>query len=280
MNVNRRDLEKSAARLKAQLARADKIQQRLAAVSQEFRQRYRTWCLVECEAEWASDFLLLRTVGGSMVGEDLVPVFLEYLETIKRTERKELVIALCKRLHSPGTLSQREQQMIERYHQSRIVLSIEGGQPVTSTRVPLRQLQQRDRFFQSNPGKQVIRKLLLENLKNMTGRDFGRLIVNRPSVLTYEKQIGMWSLITAFELGGHAQLRYLHVVHALPGGKMGTNISTGISILNWTGILAETTWSWILPDDIPAAVQAVRDVCFHFYQHAENLLSGLKHDLV
>src|SRR5467141_3846992 len=90
-----RDLKKAAADLKAYMDKRSSLQEQLGGAPLEFRQRYRVWCLAECQEEFARDFRLLK-----MVRNNVVSGFLEYLKTIDSPgEQRNLVLALCKRFH-------------------------------------------------------------------------------------------------------------------------------------------------------------------------------------
>ena len=241
MNLDRKTQE-AALRLKKSVANVFRAREKLAAESTEFHNRYRGWCLTECKAEWARGFRFVRTVQ-----DNSTTVFFDFVEPLTLKAKKEAIVAICKRMHWTESMSELESQISESYRQHWSMPFQLGGNVVSALRTTPQQLEIQEKFFRRSPSKRMIAQSLRKALKRTSGTDFGRLLEDRPSVLVYEKQIASWHVVTSFELFGHSQLRYNHHIHALAGGKRETKIYSGISILNWTGIHADSTWSWLLP---------------------------------
>ena len=267
-----RDLKKAAADLKAYMDKRSSLQEQLGGAPLEFRQRYRVWCLAECQEEFARDFRLLK-----MVRNNVVSGFLEYLKTIDSPgEQRNLVLALCKRFHWQELLGAEEQPQIERFVQFFTVpFQHSGGEMVSSLRVSSDQLALQDRYFQRRVSKNAVTQALREEARKLQGGPLGELILDRDSALWFERRLSTWFLVTAFDFSGSSQLRYCQTMYASSGGLEGTQISSGISILDWMGIMPKTTWSWLVPEDAPTVVASVHELCTHFLSAAETLLTGL-----
>ncbi len=266
------DLKKAAADLRAEMDKRARRQGELRDVAEVFRQRYRAWCLDECETECARDFRLVR-----LVRTNAVSVFLDYIGALDSNARRRLVVALSKRLNWEESLSSEDQQICERYIQFFTVPFVHPtGKVIPSARVPAEQLALQDRFSRRGSNKRLIRQSIREHLKKTVTSELGNLILDRPSVLWFEKKLAPWYVVTAFDLSDWSQLRYTHTIYASPGGHGGTNISSGISILNWIGIDTLTTWSWLVSEDIPPTVQALCELSDYFLQAAKTLLADLK----
>jgi len=267
--------ENAISRLREDAKDILRFQEKLAEARAEFQRRYLAWSLSESEAECARDFRFVRMVSGSTV-----PVFLEYIKLLDPADSRNLVLALCKKLHAPEILSSHEKRMCDEYHEFQTVLVRHpSGALLTSARVPPEQLEKQDRFLANRPSKVEVQKLFRGGLRSSSRAELGELVIDRGGSLTYEKRVGDWYLVTAFETGGHSQLRYLHALYALSGGTVGADISGGISVLNWTGVFPETRWSWLLPEEITRVVESVHEICRYFLERADDLIAGLPNPL-
>lgn len=260
----------AAHKLKRNLANMLRARERFAAASKKFQILYFNWCLGECKAELARDFSLVR-----MVQDTSACIFFSFIEALTPKEKEAVVIALCKAMHDPESLSELEAQIYKRYRQHWSMPFNLQGRVVSALRTTPHQLEIQQRFVRQHPSKRIIAQLLRKTLKAIAVQDFGQLLEDKSSILVYEKPIGAWYVVTTFELLTHWQLRYCHHIHALSGATPESKIYSGISVLNWTGIHADSTWSWLLPEDIPSAVNAVYKICMHFLENAEGLLGDL-----
>lgn len=270
MTLDRKTAD-AARKLKRNLEGALRAREMLAAASTDFQARYRSWCLGESKAECARDFRLVR-----MVQDTSTSIFLSFVEPLTHEQRKDLVIALCKAMNWPELLSKTEEEINDRYRQYWSMPLNLNGTVVSALRTTPHQLELQEKFLKSNSSPRIIAQSLRETLKGVAGTDFGRLLQDRPSLLLYEKKIGAWYVITAFELLTRPQLRYAHHIHALPGGSRETKMYGGISVLNWTGVHPDSTWSWLLPEDIPRIAGTIHRLCTHFLRHAKGLLKNLE----
>lgn len=241
------------------------------AVATAFQNRYRVWCLDECKAESARDFRLVR-----MVQDTSTSIFFSFIEPLTPNRKKESIIALSKGMHCPESMSRRETEIYDRFRKHWTMPFEVGGKVISALRTTPLQMEIQEKFLRSKPSQRMFAQSLRTALKSIADIDFGRLIEDRPSILVYERPIGTWYVLTSFELIGHSQLRYAHHIHASSGGKRETRIYSGISILHWTGIHPDTTWSWLLTEDIPRAAESVREICVHFLNQVSELLSTLK----
>jgi hypothetical protein len=261
----------AARKLKRNLESMFRVRETLAAGSRDFHIHYRNWCLEESEAECARDFRLVR-----MVQDTSTSIFLNLVEPLTHDERKDLAIALCKSMNWPESLSKSEAEINSRYRQHWSMPLNVNGTVLSALRTTPHQLELQEKFLRSNPSPRTIAHSLRKALKGVAGTDFGRILQDRPTLLLYEKKVGAWYVITAFELLARPQLRYAHHIHALSGGSGETKIYGGISVLNWTGIHPDSTWSWLLPEDIPKVAGRIHRICNHFLGQASGLLRDLK----
>jgi hypothetical protein len=262
-------LEKAAAQLRAQLEERNRLQGMLKDLPDEFQQRYRDWCLAECQAEYARGFSLLR-----LIRSDAVARYLEFIRSLQSEEQRlQFVKILCRRWNS-ADLNSEEQRIIDQYAEFGTEPFVHSsGQILSTPRIPAEQAGLKKRFAAQGVDKRSLQQSLHRNHQAEEG-PLGRLILNKTSALWFEKQVGIGYVVTAVEFAGWHQLRYVHTIYAAPGGRPGTNISKGISILTWLGI-GRSAWSWLTPEDVPATVQGILKLSEHFFQAAEKLLAGL-----
>jgi hypothetical protein len=275
MSIGPKELKRAADRLRRDAEADATVQGKLATASAEFEDRYLRWCLKESEAECDRGFQLVSTV------RDLtVPVFLEYIKPLGRPDQLDLVIALCKKLHQPHRLSQREQQICQHYDEFFTVpFRHPSGVLLPSSRVPAFQLERQEEYLRRKPDRRSFQQDIRAALKSVADSRFGSIKADHPTLLSYQKQIDKWYLVTSFEMGRREQLRYLHCFHALPDGSPATKLPNGISLLNWTGIFSDTSWSYLLPEEIATTVESVRTICLYFLERAGDLVSGLANPL-
>jgi len=272
MSIKKIDVKKAAAQLRAQIEAINRQQKKLQGLPEEFQRRYRAWCLTECQAEYFRNFRLVK-----LIRNPEVFLSLEYIGTLRSEEaRVQFVTTLCKRDNSDGALNSDEQRTIERYIQfGKVPFTHSSGDVLGySVRVTHEEQALKDRSYQHGAEKRVITKVLRSALKKTGKGHLGNLILETTSALWFEKQIGIAYVVTAFEFSSWHQMKYVHTIYAEPGGRLGTNISKGVSILTWMGI-GESTWDWLIPEDIPGTIQGVLELCEHFFQAAETLLAGL-----
>jgi hypothetical protein len=271
MSIKKIDVKKAAVLLRAQIEDMNRQQEKLQGLPEEFQRRYRAWCLAECQAEYERDFRFVK-----LVRNESATLFLECIASLRSKEAcLQLVMTLCKRDHSDGALTSEEQLIIDQYRQYFTEPWVhQSGQILSSFRVSPEQQALKDRSYYDGTKKQVITRQLRSGLKKAGKGRLGNLILERTSALRFEKQIGIGYVVTGFDFSGWHQMRYVHTIYAEPGGRLGTNISKGISVLGWMGI-SESTWDWLIPEDIPGTIQGVLELCEHFFQAAETLLAGL-----
>lgn len=267
-----RDLEKAAAALRAQMREREHQQTKLAGPIEAFRDRYRQWCLDECVAEWQRDFASVKLVRNSMAS-----LFLDYLQTFdSRAARKDLVLALSKRLNWEEALSTEERELCKGYIQFFTVPIVHSnGKILTSARVPLN-----EQFLRNGVSNRPLRKreacqMLRDSLKREATASVGKLILDRDSQLLFEAKIADWYVVSAFDMGGLAQLSYSQTIYATEKAMPGTNISKGISILQWLGILNVTSWDTHTAEEVPARIKALLKFCEHFLEAVPSLLASL-----
>jgi len=276
MKPDPKNLKRSIVELKDTVHELAAVRSKLAPAATEFGVRYFRWCLAEVEAECGRGFGFV-----SKVRDSTVPVFLEYVEPLEQSERLKLVRILCKRLHQPDSLTLTEKQEYERYLEFFTVpFRHPSGTCLPSTRIPADQLERQKRFIEQKPDRRTFRRKLSCALKSAATSEFGAISVDRPTLLCYEKAIGDWHLVTSFEMGRLEQLRYQHRFHALSGGHIATSLAGGISILSWTGIVPDTSWSCLLLDEIGETVEAAHTFCSYFIQRADKLIARLPNPLL
>jgi hypothetical protein len=271
MSIKKIDVKKAAALLRAQIEDMNRQQDKLQGLPEEFHRRYRAWCLTECQAEYSRNFRFVKLVRNESANSYLV-----YLSTLPSEEASfQFIMARCKRWENE-VLTAEEQYMDDQYKQFLKVPVVHPNGEVLgySVRVSPEQQALKDRSYYDGTKKQAITKGLRSGLKKSAKDRLGNLILERTSTLWFEKQIGIGYVVTAFEFSGWSQMKYVHTIHAEPGGRPGTNISKGISVLGWMGI-GQSTWDWLIPEDIPGTIQGVLELCEHFFQAAETLLAGL-----
>jgi len=259
-------------KLKQTLEKMSESKGKFAGASREFQTRYFSWCLKECKAEAQRNFGLVR-----MVRDISSCIFIDYIESLPQGHNEEVLISLCKAMHGSESLSLKEIEIYQSYRQHWSMPVSVGGQIVSGLRATSRQLEMQERFLKESPSPRMISRAIRAGLKGIAINALGLMLHDRPSLLAYEKRFGSWYVVTAFEFGRFSQLHYSHAVHANPGGKGETKIFGGISILNWTGIHVDSTWTWVLPDDVDEVVRDVGRICTHFLQQAEDLLITLPH---
>jgi hypothetical protein len=272
MSIKKIDVKKAAALLRAQIEGMNRQQDKLQGLPEEFHRRYRAWCLTECQAEYSRNFRFVK-----LVRNPGVFLVLEYLGTLQSEEaRLQFVTALSKRDNSDVALNSEDQQIIAHYIQfGKVPFAHSSGEVLGYlSRVIPEEQALKDRSYYDGTKKQVITRQLRSGLKKAGKGRLGNLILERTSALRFEKQIGIGYVVTGFDFSGWHQMRYVHTIYAEPGGRLGTNISKGISVLGWMGI-SESTWDWLIPEDIPGTIQGVLELCEHFFQAAETLLAGL-----
>lgn len=274
MTDNKRP-QRLAATLSKHVAEVSSRQLLLRAESAEFRRRYFSWCLFECERERLRNFESVK-----LVRHPIVSVFLEYVGGLNDAERCELLTSLIKRLHAQQTLTTRERAICDKYVDFfKVPFVHPGGEVLSSMRVPDTQLRLQQRFLDAEPDRRSIAKLLKNQIKAAVASDLGILLTDTTQELSYEKQSGDWKLVTTFEFRGRTQLRYSHAFYALPGAVAGANVSGGVSVLNWMGIAPETAWSWLLLEDIPPVAESIRRLCTNFVLIADAFVLDIKNPL-
>ena len=260
----------AARKLKKNLQDMFQAREKFAGASREFQSRYFSWSLGECTAEFDRDFSLVR-----LVQDISTSTFFSFIESLTPKEKGGSLIALCKGMHYPEALSEPEFQLNERYREHwSMPLSVRGS-IVSALRTTPHQLEIQERYLRRAPSNRMITQLLRKRLKIAAAESYGRMIEDKPSILAYERPIGAWYVVTSFEFLSTPQLRYTHQIHAFSGGNTDSKIYDGISVLNWTGIHADSTWSWLLPEDVPSAANAIHQLCVHFLRCAEGLLDDL-----
>jgi hypothetical protein len=272
-NLSRETID-AARQLKRNIENLSQAHERNSSASREFGRRYGRWCLEASTAEWASGFRFVQLVQDNASG-----IFLDFIEPLTPSEKKEAIIALSKGMHCPEMMSDTEKEICERYREHWSMPYRVGQQLVSALRTTPHQLELQEEFFRQCPRNRTIAQLLRKALKDTRFADLGSLLQDKPSILAYEKSVGPWHVVTSFELLGRSQLRYAHHIHALSGGKRETRIYSGISVLHWTGIHADSSWSWLLPEDIPRIAKAVHQICLYFIKHSKHLLRGLSSDI-
>ena len=270
MTPDRKTID-AARKLKTDLERMLRARDTLATAARDFQSRYRKWCLVEAEAEFSRDFCLVRMVQDTSTG-----IFFSFIEQLTHEEKKASVVALSKGMNWPESLSVTEAKIYDRYIQHWSTPLEINGVLVSALRTTPSQLEIQEKFLKLNPSRRMIAQSLRQAIKSVAAADFGRVLEDKPSLLLYEKLVGPWYVITAFEFRGHAALRYAHHIHALSGGESSTRIYSGISILGWMGIHADTTWSWLVPENAQITANAVHQICAHFLHQAQVLLGELE----
>jgi hypothetical protein len=141
-------------------------------------------------------------------------------------------------------------------------------------------MERQKRFSECKPDRRAFRQKLRRALKSTATSEFGSISGDHDTLLCYEKQVSNWFLVTSFEIGRREQLRYHHGFHALRGGSLATHLPGGISLLNWTGIFPDTSWSWLLSEEIAETVEAVRNLCIYFLERAGELIAGISNPLL
>lgn len=263
-------LKTAAAKLRSEVERRRKLQEGLRVPAAKFLQGYSDWCLRECRAECVRNFRLL-----GLVRNDQAASFLDYVWTLPSSEaREQFVVSLCKRSCYDAELSAEEKQAIEKYIKFGMPDVLHSsGEIASSVRMGPDQQALRERFYQRKITNQAVSKQLRKALRKASGSVLGKVIRDNNSALWLEKQVGSVYVVTAFEFGGWTQMKYLHTVFTSPGAEPGTSILSGISILRWMGI-GESTWSWLIDDDVSGAAQSVINLCEHFFDEANLLLHG------
>lgn len=269
MKPEKDGLTAAALSLRAQLDRNNKLREKLGEMPTEFRRRYLDWCLKQCGDECERDFSLLRRVRSAEVF-----TFLEYMDATPQPEREALLRALCKRLHAPGALGAADQSACERY----LYFSREHhhGGDLTGARIPQMQSEIEKRFHERGVSTDMASRLIATELRDTIGSEIGSLIVNHTSALWYQRQIESWYVVTVFQFGGWDQLKYVQKIYGSPKGQRGTELSGGISILNWLGLSPVTSWTWITPEEVTPIVRGVGELCCHFLRDVEHLLGGMQ----
>jgi hypothetical protein len=265
------DIKKQAVQLRTEIGRRNYIREKLKDLPDQLLERYRSWALAECRAEFARGFALVK-----LVRNDEVLLFLEYLNTLSSVEAQlQFVATVCKRSLSNDPLEPEEQQILEQYLQfSTVPFLHPSGQLLPSARITPEQAALSNRFDSHRHEKKETLQALMSSLRKVGAQYLGDLIIEKSSALWFEKRVGSGYVVTALEFGGWAQLKYSHTIFAASGARPGTNILTGISILSWMGI-GQSTWSWLIPDDLPDTVKSIFDLSGHFFDASTTFLSGL-----
>lgn len=265
-------LKTAAQQLRSEIERRQQLQERLKVPAAKFLQSYSDWSLMECRAECARNFSLV-----ALVRNDQAATFLDYVRNLPSSaDREQFVVSLCKRSCCDVELSPEGKQAIEnylRFGSPDVVHS--SGEIASSVRLGPEQQALRERFYQRKITNQAVSQRLRSDLKKAARSVLGKVIRDNTSALWFEKQVGNVYVVTSFEFGGWAQMKYLQSVFTSPGAEPGTSILAGISVLRWMGI-GESTWSWLVDDDVSDAAHSVIRLCAHFLESLTLLLDGLK----
>lgn len=250
----------------------------LQPLRDEFSLRLYRWSVKDAFRELKEGFPLLGSVRDSSAC-----LFLDFIEDMKPTAAKALMRGRVKR-HMPEAMAlagevitEEEQLLSEEFTDYHLKPFLTGGEELKEARISPRELELRKKYFSSRPDRARIRRSLREEIGNQLESVLGLpQRTTDSSGLSYIQEVGGWYLYTGFDLGGKADLSYAHQVRARRNrDSCNTNLSKGISVLGWLGVLSLSSWHLIMEEDVPQVAESLRTICTHFVESLPRLVAGL-----
>jgi hypothetical protein len=127
--------------------------------------------------------------------------------------------------------------------------------------------------------RRKIRKQLIHQASSLLD---SHPIIFSDSEIAFEKNCCGWVIVTLFDFGGRSdQVRYHHSIVSEskrePFGIPEAVLRRFISLHSWLGLSSETSWEYLVDDDIQHVCNCIMDSCRLFLDAAPKLLEGLGH---
>ncbi len=253
----------------------------LRPAQDEFALRYYRWSVRASDAELHQGFPRV-----SRVKSYLVFLFLDFAAGCTAAELGNLMRGGIKRFNPRGAELARESptgdedaihQKFVAYFSKEIVIY---GQVMKSMRIAPRAMEIQNETLAGRTSLQLNKKQLLRTVGQTLEPLLSLPERSSRSGLHYCLGIPPWHLLTSIDLGGRKQLTYSHWLSPRRGiDDCATDLSSGVSLLNWCGIHRSTAFDLIQDNEIESLGELLRDVCEYFIKSLPDLLSGLDHNI-
>jgi hypothetical protein len=219
----------------------------------------------QAEREIEQGFARLRAVP-----DDLPISLLDLIEKWPAEDQLTMLRARIKKTLNPGT--QRRTPQLFDYTDRETWALEQFPYPLTTSPV-LREIAARQRQGEFSLPKGVLKRTMKSKMKSL----FGKPVYDSGGEVTYLTHIGGATVYTELDFGTRrCQVRYTH--RLLPR-VCDTTISlvTGefalfcVSLMTLAGA-GETHWSYLTPEDIPAAVELLGQLCVDFVESVPRIL--------
>ena len=223
------------------------------------------WAMRQAEREVEEGFLRLRAVR-----HDLPISLLELIEKWPAEDQLTMLRARIKMALNPGT--QRRATPLFDYTDKETWALEQFRYPLT-TSPALREIAVRQRLGEFSLPKGILRRVMKSKMKLL----FGKPVDDNGGEVTYLTHVGGATVYTELDFGTRlCQVRYTHrllpricdTAISLVTGELAL-FSASLMTLAGAG---ETHWSYLTPDDIPAAAELLGRLCIEFTEAVPQIL--------